>query len=85
MHHKHPQSFLFADLVGFAALAERHGDETAADVATLLAAVAAQLAEDHDARLVKSLGDAVMIHSPCPMQAVRLGLRLHTALASDRQ
>src|SRR5207302_1690220 len=77
-----PHSFLFADLVGFAALAELHGDEAAADVATRLAAEAARLAEVHGARLVKSLGDAVMVHSRCPVQAVRLGLRLHAALAA---
>jgi adenylate cyclase len=70
-------TFLFADLVGFTAFTEEHGDDAAADLAEGFAAGAARLARDHGARLVKCLGDAVMLRADDASEAVRLGLRLH--------
>ena len=56
-------SVLFADLAGFTALTEAHGDGDAADVADRFTAVAsAALAPG--ARVVKTIGDAVMIVAP---------------------
>lgn len=69
-------TFLFADLVGFTAFTEEHGDDAAADLAESLASAAADLAADHGARLVKCLGDAVMLRADDAAEAVRLGLRL---------
>jgi adenylate cyclase len=82
MRHGRLHTFLFADLVGFTALAELHGDDVAADVAVRFGAEAARLATEHGARLVKSLGDAVMIRSDDAADAVLLGTRLHEALAT---
>jgi len=54
---------LFADLTGFEALTEACGDEAAADVASRFAALArASLAPE--ARLLKTLGDGVLIVAP---------------------
>jgi adenylate cyclase len=73
-------TFLFADLVGFTAFTEEHGDDSAADLAQGFAAAAARLAHDHGARLVKCLGDAVMLRADDAGEAVQLGLRMHTEL-----
>ena len=54
---------LFADLTGFAALTERRGDDAAADVASLFVALARQSLA-RGARLLKTLGDGVLIVAP---------------------
>jgi adenylate cyclase len=69
-------TFLFADLVGFTAFTERHGDDAAADVAERFAGTATGLAAEHGARLVKCLGDAVLLRVDEAAEALRLGLRL---------
>lgn len=69
-------SFLFADLVGFTGLTERCGDELAADVALEFVAGARCLAAEHGCEVVKSLGDAVMVHGHEPGPVVALGLAL---------
>jgi class 3 adenylate cyclase len=76
MRHGRLHTFLFADLVGFTALTELHGDDAAAEVAIRFADDAARLAKDHGARVVKRLGDAVMIHSRDAAEALVLGARL---------
>jgi adenylate cyclase len=73
-------TFLFADLVGFTALAELHGDDVAADVAVRFATEASRLADEHGATTVKSLGDAVMIRADDAAEAMLLGTRLHEEL-----
>jgi class 3 adenylate cyclase len=80
MRHGRLHTFLFADLVGFTALAELHGDDAAADVAVRFADEASQLAREHGARVVKTLGDAVMIHAQDAVESLLLGMRLHTDL-----
>jgi adenylate cyclase len=70
------QTFIFADLAGFTAMTEAHGDEEAADlVAEFCRAVRALLAE-HDAQEVKTIGDAVMLRAGDPALAIELGLRI---------
>ncbi len=69
-------TFVFADIAGFTALTEVHGDHEAADLAQAFAAdVRARLA-DYDAVLVKTIGDALMLRTPDAAAAVRLGLFL---------
>src|ERR1051325_5860274 len=67
-------TFLFADIAGFTALTEAHGDEAAIELVVAFSeAVEAQLppvAGEH----VKTIGDAVMLRVPEPADAVRLGL-----------
>lgn len=76
-------TFLFADLVGFTAFTERAGDEAAADVAVAFQAAASRLAADHDCEVVKSLGDAVMIHGADALRVVALALELARDLAQE--
>lgn len=59
------RSFLFADLAGYTAMTEQHGDEDAAATALRFAAMAAD-ALVHGARIVKTIGDAVMIVADAP-------------------
>ncbi|MGZ4278672.1 MAG: adenylate/guanylate cyclase domain-containing protein [Solirubrobacteraceae bacterium] len=69
-------TFLFADIAGFTALTEAHGDEEAADlVAAFSDAVCAELPA-FGAAHVKTIGDALMLRVPDPAQAVLLGLRV---------
>jgi adenylate cyclase len=69
-------TFLFADIAGFTALTEAHGDEQAARlVAEFCATVRAELPQCGGTH-VKSIGDAVMLRIPEPGDAVLLGLRI---------
>ena len=74
-------TFLFADLVGFTAFTEVHGDDAAADVAVRFTATVAELAHDHGARLVKCLGDGVMLRGDHAARTLRLGVLLQSELA----
>jgi adenylate cyclase len=77
----HPlHTFLFADLVGFTALTELHGDDVAADVAVRFGSEATRLAAEHGATTVKHLGDAVMIRADHAAEALLLGTRIHDEL-----
>lgn len=69
-------TFLFADIAGFTALTEAHGDEEAAALVTdFCAAVKAELPEFAGTH-VKSIGDALMLRVPEPSDAVLLALRI---------
>jgi class 3 adenylate cyclase len=81
MRHRGLHTFLFADLVGFTSLAELHGDDVAADVAVRFGGEAARLAAEHGARVIKALGDAVMVRSDSAADALAFGMRLHDELA----
>ncbi len=70
------QTFLFADLAGFTALTEAHGDEEAADLAAEFFACVRELLPQHDAEEVKTIGDAVMVRCGQAGSAVELGLRI---------
>jgi class 3 adenylate cyclase/YHS domain-containing protein len=70
-----PRTVAFADLAGFTALTEAHGDSSAANVAERFVELAVDLLRD-DARLVKTIGDAVMITSTNPQTGLRFGLDL---------
>lgn len=71
-----PHSFLFADLAGFTALTEVHGDEEAADLAEEFADTVRALLAEHGGEEVKCIGDALMIRCADAGQAVRLGTRI---------
>jgi adenylate cyclase len=67
-------TFLFADIAGFTALTEAHGDEEAADlVASFCEAVKAELPAC-DGEHVKTIGDAILLRVPDPERAVLLAL-----------
>jgi adenylate cyclase len=68
-------TFVFADIAGFTALTEAHGDEQAAAlVADFSEAVKAELPAS--AAHVKTIGDALMLRIPDPGQAILLGLTI---------
>jgi adenylate cyclase len=69
-------TFVFADIAGFTALTEAHGDEQAAGLAAdFCDAIAAELPAWGGTQ-VKTIGDAVMLAVPDPAAAVGLGLRI---------
>jgi class 3 adenylate cyclase/YHS domain-containing protein len=70
------QTFLFADLAGFVALTEAHGDEFAADAASDFCSGVRQLLPEYSAEEVKTLGDSVMVRVPDANDAVRLAVRI---------
>jgi class 3 adenylate cyclase len=69
-------TFLFADLCGFTEYTCRYGDELAADLAVDFHHRVCRLAADADCSVVKSIGDAVMVHSKDSRTAVRLACRI---------
>lgn len=76
-------SFLFADLSGFTALTEAHGDEEAADLVGEFVAEVRALLPEHEAEEIKCIGDAVMIRCDNAAQAVQLGVHI-VAVIGDR-
>jgi adenylate cyclase len=69
-------TFLFADLVGFTALAELEGDHRALEVVLALQRRVRDMLEEHSAEQVKAIGDGLMLRCTEPRAAVLLGLRL---------
>jgi adenylate cyclase len=65
-----PPAIAFVDLSGFTTMTEAKGDESAARVAGRLQALAESAAQDHRGKLVKLLGDGVMLHFERPSDAV---------------
>lgn len=77
-------TFLFADLVGFTALAELEGDDRALEVVLALQQRARALVNRHGAEHVKAIGDGLMLHCRDAANAVRLGLALVEELAAEQ-
>jgi adenylate cyclase len=69
----------FADLAGYTALTEAHGDVGAADVADRFTEITESVLIG-DARIVKTIGDAVMIVTTEARDGVRIGLDLLCAV-----
>jgi adenylate cyclase len=76
-------TFLFADIAGYSLVADEHGDEAAADLALYFLSRASSIASAHGAELIKSLGDAVMIHTEHATDAIQLALDLVTEFGRD--
>jgi adenylate cyclase len=76
-------TFLFCDLVGFTALTDAEGDERAAAVGAALLQRVRELAAQHDAEVVKSMGDAAMVRCEAPGTGIRLALSLIDAVEAD--
>ena len=68
-------AFVFADIAGFTALTEAHGDEQAVALVDGFAS-AVDAALPAGAARVKSIGDAVMLRVPDAAAAIVLGLQL---------
>ena len=76
------QTFLFADLAGYTALTEVHGDEEAVRLIDDYCNEVRSLLRVFDAHEVKSIGDALLVRVPRPDAAVRLGLRATSEVGS---
>jgi adenylate cyclase len=69
-------TFLFADLAGFTALTEVHGDEHAADVAGSFCDAVRALLPEYGAEEVKTIGDALMIRAAEATSGAGLAMRI---------
>jgi adenylate cyclase len=67
-------TFLFADIAGYTALTEAHGDADAAELAATFSREVSELARAGDGEVIKTIGDAVMVRHADPTDAVALGL-----------
>ena len=75
-------TFVFADIAGFTALTEVHGDEAAAALVDTFCSTVARLLPPGGEH-VKTIGDAVMLRIPQPADAIRLGVRLAAPETSE--
>ena len=60
----------FLDISGFTSLTEEHGDEAAAELVGAIEDLVEAGARRHGGKIVKRLGDGVMLHFAQPAQAV---------------
>ena len=70
------QTFVLADLAGYTALTEAHGDDRAADVAADFVRSVRQLLTDYDAEAVKALGDALLLRMSSASSAIDLARKI---------
>ena len=71
-----PPAIAFIDLTGFTRLTEESGDREAAQVAMAFASLAGRVAEDRGGRLVKPLGDGVLLRFASAQAAVEATLEV---------
>lgn len=77
-----PHTFLFADLAGFTALTEAHGDDQAADLVGEFSARVRELLPEYGGEDMKTIGDAVMLRCDSANQAIGLGMRIVEEIAA---
>jgi adenylate cyclase len=76
-------TFVFADIAGFTALTEAHGDEEAvALVDSFVDCVAAELPAVRGEH-VKTIGDALMLRIPDPADGIRLAIKISSGLLGE--
>jgi class 3 adenylate cyclase/YHS domain-containing protein len=75
-------TFAFVDMSGYTALTEAHGDDSAADCATRFYDLS-RLSLQGDARIVKRIGDAVMLVSSSARDAVATVMSLVAAADAE--
>ena len=75
-------AFVFADLAGYAALTEAHGDEGAASTATRFFEIT-QRTLSTSSRLVKTLGDGVMIVADSALEGIRVAMAIARSTQSE--
>ena len=70
------ETFVYADLAGFTAFTEAHGDRLAADSAADFWSGVRGLLDARDAEEVKTIGDAVIIRAPDAATGIGLGVEI---------
>jgi class 3 adenylate cyclase len=78
-------TFLFADIAGFTALTEAHGDEQALELVEEFAKTVQAELPRVNGTCVKTVGDALMLRVPDPGDALRLGLWITRDALSGHQ
>jgi adenylate cyclase len=73
-------TFVFADLAGYTALTEAHGDAHAAEIAAEFADEVRELLAQYEADEVNAIGDAVLVRVSRAADAVRFAARLASDL-----
>jgi adenylate cyclase len=68
-------TFVFADIAGYTALTEAHGDADAADLAATFCREVGAIARARGGELIKTIGDAVMVRHADAAEALAIGLR----------
>ncbi len=69
-------SFIFADMSGFTALTEAHGDEAAAELVTVVSEAVRPRLADRAAEEVKRIGDTLMIRGQHPAESIKLAIEI---------
>jgi adenylate cyclase len=67
-------TFVFADIAGYTALTEAHGDADAAELAATFCGEISEIATAGGGEVIKTIGDAVMLRHRDPADAVAIGL-----------
>ena len=73
----------FADLVGFTSTSQQLTALQVRNLAASLHRIADAVVSEHGARVVKSIGDAVMFTAPTPLQAGRVATEIEARVAAD--
>ena len=76
-----PPAIAFLDISGFTGLTEEHGDEAAVALVAALDELTDAVVRRHGGKIVKRLGDGVMLHFTAPGRAVAAALDLVDAAA----
>ena len=76
-------TFVFADIAGFTALTEAHGDEAAVAVVEEFAEAVCRDLPAIGGEHVKTIGDALMLRIPDPGDAILLGLEVSQRTLRD--
>jgi adenylate cyclase len=69
-------TFVFADIAGFTALTEAHGDEEAVALVEAFTDLVRRELAPIDGEHVKTIGDALMLRIPDPGDAIRVGIEI---------
>lgn len=78
------RGFLFADLRGYSAFVERHGDRTGADLLILYRDLVRSVLGDFDGAEIRTEGDSFYLAFGSPSEAVRCGLAILEAARDTR-
>jgi adenylate cyclase len=73
-HDQTVSTFVFADIAGYTALTEAHGDDDAAELAGTFCQEMTAIAHARGGEVIKTIGDAVMVRHRDPAEAVAIGL-----------
>ena len=77
-----PPAICFIDVSGYTRLTQERGDDAAADLAATVANLVQRTSVEHGGKMIKWLGDGVMLHFRDPGYAVTAGLAMLDALAA---